>query len=517
MTHSHLPRLSRDLVRAASEGPADVRFPAPALLELPERVVQFGTGGLLRGLIEPLIDDANQRGELGGRIVMVGQTGSGRDRAVNRQDGLYTLATRGVVDGESRGERRVVASVSRALSAADEWDAVLACARDPRMRLIFSNTTEAGIALDDEDHPDDLPPRSFPAKLTRFLWERALAFGFDPARGLVVLPTELIADNGGVLREMVIALARRWALGVDFERWIGDAVPFCGTLVDRIVPGTPAPAEHAAEEAALGYRDALLTVAEEYALFAIEADAEVAARLPFAGDPRVVITGDISPYRERKLRLLNGTHTAMAPLALLAGCETVRDAVEHAQVGRFIRRVMLEEIAPFVPAPDAVGFAHEVLDRFANPAIRHEIGDIALQQTMKLRVRVVPSILAYAREMGEAPASLAFAFAAYLWFARGDLRREREAAGRPLPRDDEGARIAALWQAWGDDALAVARRACADAELWGADLSAIPGFAAAVASALARLMAIGIPAALALHLAPNARTVSASLTVSGGG
>ena len=500
-----LPTLSRELLRGQRDR-TDLRIPEHAFVDGPERVVQFGTGALLRGLIEPLIDDAIGRGEFDGRVVMVGQTGSGRDRAVNQQDGLFTLVTRGLVDGgEPRSERRVIASVSRALSAVDEWDAVLALARSPDLRMVFSNTTEAGITLDVDDRVDGDPPRSFPGKLTRFLWERAQAFDFGDAGGLAVLPTELIADNGTVLREMVLAHARRWELGADFELWIGDSVGFFDTLVDRIVPGTPAEAERAREEAELGYRDELLTVAEEYALFAIQRDGGDTLWLPFTGvgdgELDVVMTGDISPYRERKLRLLNGTHTAMAPVALLAGCETVREAMDDAQVGAFVRRVMLDEIAPFVAAPDAEGFAREVLDRFANPFIRHAVADITLQQTTKLRVRVVPSILAYARETGEVPASLAFAFAAYLRFARGDLRRAREAAGRPLPRDDQGARVRALWQELGDDAVAVARRACADEELWGADLSAVPGFADAVAGALVRVMALGTPAALAQHLA----------------
>lgn len=501
-----LPLLSRELVRSTVSGArSDVRFPAPGLLELPERVVQFGTGALLRGLVEPQIDDANARGEFGGRIVMVGQTGSGRDRAVNRQDGLYTLVTRGIVDGQPSTERRVIASVSRALSAVDEWDAVLACARDPHLALIFSNTTEVGISLDQKDTFDSIPPRSFPGKLTRFLWERARAFDFDPARGVVVLPCELMTDNGTLLRDIVLRLAQMWELGDDFERWVASSVPFCNTLVDRIVPGTPAADEHAAEEAGLGYADALLTVSEEYALFAIEAGLDVRDRLPFAGDPRVVIGDDITPYRERKLRLLNGTHTAMTPVALLCGCETVRDAVEDASVGAFIRRVMLDEIAPFVAAPDADAFAREVLGRFANPFIRHEIADIALQQTMKLRVRIIPPILAFAGETGAVPASLAFAFAAYLRWMRGDVEGTR-------PADDQGGPIRALWAERGADAATVARRACADEATWGADLSAVPGFASAVAGYLVRMVEIGTPAALAQHLAgaatPGPRTTA---------
>lgn len=488
-----LPLLSRALLDGRSISD-DVVLPSTDALDLPERVVQFGTGALLRGLIEPLVDAANARGELGGRIVMVGQTGSGRDRAVNRQDGLFTLLTRGVVDGVAVSERRIVSSVSRALSAADEWDAVLACARNPELRLVFSNTTEAGIAMDKKDKPGSHPPASFPGKLTRFLWERGTAFGFDPAMALVILPTELIADNGRVLREMVLSLGRCWALGDDFARWIADAVPFCNTLVDRIVPGTPARAEHAREEAALGYRDALLTVAEAYALLAIEAAPAVRARLPFSGDARVVMTDDIAPYRERKLRLLNGVHTAMVPVALLCGCHTVRDAVDDAAVGAFIRGVMMDEVAPFVAAADAESFAHAVLDRFANPFLHHQLADIALQQTLKTRVRVVPSVLSYARATERAPALLAFAFAAYLRLVRGDVAEAGE-----LPRDDQAARVRAIWEARGDDPRAVAWAACACETLWDEDLSTVPGFADHVATSLARVMETGTPAALA-HL-----------------
>jgi len=505
-----LPRLSRDLVlSAASAGRTDVRFPAPALLDLPERVVQFGTGALLRGLIEPLIDDANARGEFGGRILAFGSTGSGREQSLTHQDGLFTLAARGVVDGAQHGERRVVASLSRALTGDDGWREMIHLARNG-LQLVFSNTTEAGFVLTDDDTGEGPIPRSFPGKLTSLLWEFALSHGFSWKSRLVVLPCELVENNGSRLREMVLELSRRQRLPARFDDWIRRGAVFCDTLVDRIVPGTPARPERMEEEAELGYRDTLLTVAEPYALFAIQASEEERGLLPFADDPRVVITSDITPYRERKLRLLNGTHTAMVPVALLCGCETVRQAVEDAEVGAFIRRVMLDEIAPFVAAPDAEGFAHAVLDRFANPHLRHAVADIALQQTMKLRVRVVPSILAHAAATGEAPASLAFAFAAYLRLARGDVQAQREAAGRPLPRDGQGARIHALWREAGDESpCTIARRACADAETWGADLTAVPGFVDKVAACLSRILAIGAPAALAQHLA---RASAAPLT-----
>ncbi|HEU0076522.1 MAG TPA: tagaturonate reductase [Longimicrobiaceae bacterium] len=503
---SALPTLGRSLASSpALQARRDLAVPAPELLELPEKAVQFGTGAFLRGFVDYFLDAANRAGRFGGRVVMVGSTGSGRDQAVNDQDGLYTLSEQGIADGAPRREHRVVGSVSRALSAPDEWPAVLACARNPELELVFSNTTEVGIALDEEDRPDLDPPRSFPGKLARFLYERARAFRFDPARGVVVLPCELIEDNGDRLREIVLALAERWGLGDEFARWIRDAVPFCNTLVDRIVPGAPTGAQREEIVAELGYEDALLTACEPYRLFVVQADERTRGRLGFAAaDPGVVLTDDVAPFRERKVRLLNGAHSVTVAAALLAGCATVREAVEHETVGRLLRRALFEEIAPFVDAPGAGRFAREVLDRFANPYIHHALWDITLQATMKMRVRVVPSVLQYAARTGDTPGSLAFGFAAYLLFRRGDLQAARRQAGLPVPPDDQGERIRGLWSALPDASPAalrgLARAACADADSWGADLGAVPGFADAVAAALERMHREGVPAALEAHL-----------------
>ncbi|HEX6036899.1 tagaturonate reductase [Longimicrobium sp.] len=489
-----LPLLNRALVESAAfQARTDVGVPAPVLLDLPERAVQFGTGAFLRGFVEPFLDAANRAGRFGGRVVMVGSTGSGRDRVLAEQDGLFTLSVQGIQDGEPVHEQRVIGSVSRALSAVDEWDAVLACARNPLLELVFSNTTEVGIVLDEDDQPDLAPPRSFPGKLTRFLYERATAFGFDPARGVVVLPCELIEDNGDKLRAIVLRLAERWHLDARFAAWIASAVPFCNTLVDRIVPGTPAPDARAEAETALGYRDALLTVAEAYCLFVIQGDETMRARLPFADVPGVAVTEDVAPYRLRKVRMLNGAHTITVPTAVLCGCETVLDAVRHPMVGPFLRRAMLDEIVPTVDAPGGEAYARAVLDRFANPYVQHALRDISLQQTMKMRVRVVPSIVRNG-VLGRVPESLAFGFAAY-------LRMVREGLGLA---DDQADRVRAHWAACDAAEPELASAVCADAELWGADLSTVPGFTAAVAAALTRMRTLGVEAALEQHLAAGA-------------
>ncbi|HEY2025762.1 MAG TPA: tagaturonate reductase [Gemmatimonadaceae bacterium] len=506
MTRAERPRLGRaqiEQVRRNRRGV--VAVPDESMLALPEQAVQFGTGGFLRGFIDDFLHRANGQGLFGGRVVAIGSTGSTRDRALRAQDGLYTLVVEGIDDGRSVQECRIIASVSRAISAVDEWDAVLALARAPTLQFVFSNTTEIGIAVDPGDRADDSPPKSFPAKLTRFLYERGREFDYDATLAPVVVPCELIENNGDVLRELTLGLADRWSLGARFREWLGG-VHFCNTLVDRIVTGTPrgADAERVAEM--LGYEDALVTTCEPYRLFAIEGDATLRDRLRWtAVDPAIIVAEDIAPYRERKVRLLNGAHTLLVPAALFMGCETVRDAVCHPALRRFVRHAMLEEIAPTVRADGAADFAEAVLDRFQNPFIRHALADIMLQATTKMRVRVVPSIVGYAARYDRTPQSLAFAFAAYLLLMSDGLRREGASAA-PLPPDDRHARLETHWEgARGlpdtDDAVRViVASVCGDRELWATDLGAVPGFVGAVTEHFQRSRAHGVAVALDHHL-----------------
>lgn len=501
-----LPRLDAALVQggALAHRPGLVP-PDPALLALPVRAVQWGTGALLRGLVDVAIDDANLRGAFGGRIVAIGSTGSGRDQAINDQDGLFTLVMQGIADGRPVRERRVVSAVSHALSAVDAWPEVLRLARDPLLEVVFSNTTEVGIRMEREDAPSPTrAPRSFPAKLAQFLHERARHFGFAREKGVMVIPCELIEDNGERLKALVLEHGARWGLGDAFARWIAEAVTFCNTLVDRIVPGAPQGEHAAALRDALGYDDALATTCEPYHLLAIEGDDRLRARLRFAAAPGaetgVVVTSDVAPFRLRKVRLLNGGHTIMVPLALLAGCTTVREAVEHELVGPFLRRAMFEELVPALQVPGAEAFARRVLDRFANPCIHHQLVDITLHGTAKMRVRVVPSVVAHVARTGTAPQALAFGFAAWLAFMAGDVHAARRAQGQPMPDDSEGARVRDAWSGVGDNdpaALgALVHASCADVELWGTDLAALPGFEAAVREALVAIRRDGATAAL---------------------
>ena len=491
-----MPSLNRQLASTA------LRTVAAESFELPERAVQFGTGAFLRGFVDAILDEANRTGQFGGRVVAVGTTGSGREQTLNAQNGLYTLSLRGRSKGVSVRQDRVVAAVSRALRADTQWTEVLQVARNPDLELVFSNTTEIGITLTDDAVPGDTAPRSFPGKLTRFLYERAAAFDFSSERGLVVLPCELIEENGDQLKTIVLALASRWRLGAPFSHWLETAVPFCNTLVDRIVPGTPAPHDLQALWEELGYIDHLVTIGEPYCLFAIEADQETRARLRFAAhQDGTIVTDDIAPYRDRKVRLLNGAHTLLAPVGLLSGCHTVFEAIEQQCTGTYLRRALLEELVPSVYQPGAREFATTVLERLANPAIEHALSDVMLQATTKWRVRVLPALQDYARRHGHAPPLIAFGFAGFLL-----LHRDQQGSAR-LAADERAGPIAEAWRTAGvraDAAESVTRLVCSDTSLWPADLNAVPGFVKQVTDFLARMIRNGVPATLASFIEQRA-------------
>lgn len=476
---SRLPQLNRNAPFPDEAAPDPVHF------DLPEKILQFGTGAFLRGFVEYFVDEANRDGRLGSRIALVSSTGSGRARSLTSQDNLYTLATRGLESGREVDRVRVLPVISRAISARDDWASVLDVAASGDLRFIISNTTEVGITLDRDDTIDRSPPRSFPGKLTAVLYERARAYSFAEDAGLVILPCELIENNGAELRRIVLTLAAEWDLGDEFVAWLESANTFCNTLVDRIVPGTPGPAELDAMQKRLGYRDDMLTVAEPYRLWAIEATGVVKERLaPLAADPGVLLVEDISPYRTRKVRILNGGHTISVPAAWLCGCETVREAVEDPIVGEFLRHVVLDEIVPGLDLEGdmAKTFAADVLERFGNPFIRHELLDITFQQTMKLRVRVVPSLAAWYDRFDRVPESMAFGIAAFLVFQHPDhLPNDAR-----LPVDDAREWWTDSWSGVDvddeDDLHRFVHQVLSDADRWGRSLASLPGLADSVSA-----------------------------------
>lgn len=484
--------------------PAKVQVPAQPLFDLPEKVLQFGTGVLLRGLPDYFIDKANKQGLFNGRIVVVKSTNGGDMDAFEKQDGLYTLCVRGVEQGVKKEENIICASISRVLSARKEWDSILACAHNPDLQVIISNTTEVGIELLATDDIRKHPPVSFPGKLLAFLYERYKAFDGSPQCGMVIIPTELIVDNGTKLESIVTELAYLNGLDESFIDWLEKNNHFCNSLVDRIVPGRPEPAVQAAMERELGYTDDLLTVSECYRLWAIEADETAARVLSFAGaDEGVVVTRDINLFRELKLRLLNGTHTLSCAVAFLSGFATVRSAMDDGSLKQYITAMMKEELSPSIPYPveasTAADFATSVADRFANPHIEHPWISISVQYSSKLRMRVLPLLNRYYEQFDTVPESIALGFAAYIRF----MKIDREEAGNYqasyngaayLVKDDKAEQLREKWMNFPASQMAVA--VLQDTSLWGEDLTRFPGFAEAVQEKLDDIMNKGMAACL---------------------
>lgn len=469
--------------------------PQPSIFELPEKVIQFGTGVLLRGLPDYFIDKANREGRFNGRIVVVKSTGTDTS-AFTEQDGLYTICIRGVVSGELIEQNLICSAISRVVAAETAWNEVLACAANPNIEVIISNTTEVGIQLVEESI-DARPPASFPAKLLACLQERYRVLGSE-APGLVIIPTELISDNGQKLKEIVLQLAAFNKLEDDFVQWLTTANHFCSSLVDCIVPGRPEPQLYRQLETALGYQDKLMIMTEVYRLWAIEGGEAVRAALSFA-DKGVIITEDITRYKELKLRLLNATHTLSCGLAFLAGIPTVRDAMANPDFTEFISELMLSEIAPAIPyelpAEEAREFGLQVLDRFRNPHIEHQWLSITLQFSSKLAMRGVPVLLQYYKLFGRVPQRFAAGFAAYLLFMKADKEENGRyfgtLNGNPYPiNDDRAGYYYARWQ--NTDPADLVRTVLQDEALWGTDLTQLEGFEEAVASRLSDFMRDGV-------------------------
>ncbi|MDR0386843.1 MAG: tagaturonate reductase [Treponema sp.] len=465
----------------------------------PERVLQFGEGNFLRAFADWQIDILNEKTDFNGNIVVVQPLEQGMGDLVNAQRGLYTTVLRGVRNGETVEEFRPVTSLSRCLNPFTQFDEYIRCAENPDLRFVISNTTEAGISYNADDRLSDRPQRSFPGKVTAFLFRRFEYFKGDPAKALVFIPCELIDKNGDKLREIVERYAQEWRLGEAFRAWL-DSCDFCNSLVDRIVPGYPA------EEAAsicekLGYEDRLLVTAEIFHLWVIETKNDYTGELPFArAGLNVIQTKDMSFYRTRKVRILNGAHTSGVLAAFLYGLDTVEQCVKDPLVAGMMKRAIFGEIIPGMDGDGAAltQYAGDVLERFANPYIKHRILSIALNSVSKFKTRVLPSLTGCFAKKGVLPPVLTFSLAALIAFYKGVNPAGREMTGSrngeayPIQDDEEVVkRFAALYAASGG-AGEIAAAVLASKDWWGEDLRAYPGLEDAVSAYLAAILETGI-------------------------
>jgi tagaturonate reductase len=501
LSHKTLPNISRN----------NLSVPAENILRLPEKVLQFGTGVLLRGLPDYYIDKANKQGIFNGRVVVVKSTAQGATDTFAQQDCLFTQCIKGLEGDRKVEENSINASISRVLSAKEEWNEILDCAANADMQVIISNTTEVGIALVKDDTTNAIPPVSFPGKLLAFLHRRYIAFNGDPARGMVIIPTELIVDNGQKLKAILLELASLNHLEAAFITWLIEANHFCNSLVDRIVPGKLPEAEKEAFVKEFGYTDELMIMSESYSLWAIEtASPEVKEKLSFyKTDAGVAIVPDINKFRELKLRLLNGTHTFTCALAYLAGCITVKEAMDDETVSAYVAALMINEIAPAIVSPhlslaEATAFAEKVRDRFRNPFIEHKWLSISVQYSSKMKLRNVPVLLQHYETRGTVPQLMALGFAAYILFMNCTRQEQQfigSSAGKSYAiQDDHAAWFANLHHLPGDDLV---HAVLSDATFWEHDLTLLPEFAAAVSDKYKQLKNGEVKHAISASLTEN--------------
>lgn len=466
-------------------------FSAPnaSIFNLPEKVLQFGTGVLLRGLPDYYIDKANKQNVFNGRVVVVKSTGSNVN-AFAQQDNLYTQCIKGVVNGEKSEAYNINASISKVLSAGDSWNEILQYAASPDMQVIISNTTEIGIELKADDDIFALPPQTFPAKLLAFLYKRFQIFNGSSMSGMIIIPTELIVENGNRLKEIVLQLAAINLLDNSFIQWLQHCNDFCNSLVDRIVPGALKKPEQEFFEQQAGYTDALSIMSEPYSLWAIETTSQkTKSILSFhQTDETVIITADIDKYRELKLRLLNATHTFCCALAYLSGFNLVNEAMQDNVFNHYINQLMKEEIVPCITGEkittsEAMSFASQVIDRFSNPFIEHRWLSISLNYSAKIKMRCEPLICSYAEKNNTVPKCMSAGIAAFILFMKPIQLSEgvfyAEANNSKYKLDDNNAAI--FNEVWIHTPIKnIVHKILSNEILWGNDLSSIPDFAASV-------------------------------------
>ncbi len=474
------------------------------LKDAPEKVLQFGEGNFLRAFVDYWFDVSNEKVGWNGKCVLVQPIAPGLAKMINEQEGLYTLYLRGRQNGEKVDARRVISSVSRCLNPyeKEDYDAMMAVAVSDDLEYIVSNTTEAGIVYDPACQKEDCPPASFPAKLTQVLYARWQA----GKPGVVMLSCELIDNNGKELLKCVNQYIEQWGLEGDFKKWVNEDCIFCSTLVDRIVPGRIRdPQEVAALEQKHGYADPLLDVGEVFGVWNIEGPAWLEDKLPFkAAGLNCPVVPDVTPYKKRKVRILNGAHTGFVLGAYLAGFDIVRDCMQDETVLGFMNKMLYDEVVPILPLDqeDCRQFAAAVQDRFNNPFVNHELMSISLNSTSKWRARNMPSFLEYIEANGKLPACLAMSFAAYIAFYSNDIQAltdkglvcKRPAGNEYTVSDDRW--VLEFYAAHKDDEIpALVHAVMTNEQMWGQDLTAIEGFEAATVANLTLIREQGAKAA----------------------
>ncbi|WP_220459926.1 tagaturonate reductase [Niallia taxi] len=464
----------------------------------PERIVQFGEGNFLRGFVDWQVDRMNKHAGFRSSVAIVQPRANGTVSKLNDQDGLYTLFLQGLKNGSAISEHTVIEAVSRGIDPYKEYGEYIKLAENPELRFIFSNTTEAGIAFAPDDKLTDTPQSSFPGKLTALLYHRFQYFNGSKEKGVIIIPCELIDRNGDELKKIVLQFASLWNLGGEFTNWLEEYNVFCSSLVDRIVPGYPKDSISEITEE-LGYEDRLVVVGEQYHLWVIEGPAWLKAELPVEeAGLNTLIVDDMTPFRSRKVRILNGAHTAMTPISYLCKKETVGEAMLDGQIGEFVRELIFNEIIPTLDLPKAelTAYADEIVDRFLNPYITHYVMDISLNSISKFKTRDLPTLLEFVNRKEHLPQKLVFSLSALIYFYKGKRGDEQI-----MLRDDDSI-LTFFHEQWStvdgsqSSMHTFVQNVLQEKMLWEQDLSELGGLAETITNHLMMMEHTGMRKAL---------------------
>lgn len=457
----------------------------------PEKVIQFGEGNFLRAFVDWIIFNMNEKTDFNGSVVVVQPIEKGMIDMLNGQDCLYHVNLQGLDNGEPVNSLTKIDVISRALNAYTQNDEFMHLAEQPEIRFVISNTTEAGIAFDPSCKLTDKPASSYPGKLTQLLYHRYEYFKGDMTKGLIVFPCELIFLNGHKLKECILQYIELWNLGEDFKNWFLNACGVYATLVDRIVPGFPRK-EIDDIKAKLGYDDNMVVQGEFFHLWVIEAPAEIANEFPAdKAGLNVLFVPSEEPYHERKVTLLNGPHTVLSPVAYLSGVNIVRDACQHPVIGKYIKKVMYEELMETLnlPKEELQKFAGDVLERFVNPFVDHQVTSIMLNSFPKYETRDLPGLKTYLARKGELPKGLVLGLAAIITYYKGGVRED----GAEIVPNDAPEIMALLKDLWATgNTRKVAEGVLAEESIWKSNLNEIPGLTDLVVTYLDSIQSVGM-------------------------
>lgn len=456
-----------------------------------ERIIQFGEGNFLRAFVDWIISNMNEKTDFDSSVVVVQPIENGMIDVLNSQDCLYHVNLQGLNNGEVINSFRMIDVISRGLNPYKDFDAFLALAEQPEIRFVISNTTEAGINFDPNCKIDDAPASSYPGKLTQLLYHRFKHFAGDMSKGLIIFPCELIFLNGHKLKETIYQYIELWELGAEFKSWFEKACGVYATLVDRIVPGFPRK-DIDQIKAKLGYDDNLVVQGETFHLWVIEAPESVAEEFPAnKAGLNVLFVPSEEPYHERKVTLLNGPHTVLSPVAFLSGVNIVREACQHELIGKYIHRVMFDELMETLnlPKDELKKFAEDVLERFNNPFVDHQVTSIMLNSFPKYATRDLPGVKEYLKRKGVLPEGLVLGLAAIMVYYRGGKRAD----GVDIVPNDAPEIMLMLTQLWNEGSVEnLVKRVLATTSIWGEDLNAIPGFADRVIYYVDKILSVGM-------------------------